>query len=441
MRRRTLLAGLATATTGLAGCAGDPGGSQSPAGSPTDSPTDPPTDRTPDDPTGPPGPLRWRTDVAGTAGRPEHVGATLTYVDGEGPVRDHWLFVPTDAGTLSALDPATGKEWWSASMGDPVRDVTVAADAGLVLARAGRVEIAADHVVRAFDAAGAEQWEFPTGAEAEPHGHLELLGADGGRVFVATRDDAVASEGERLYALEAGTGGVAWHGEVGDPSSAAITDDAVFVASYGAVDAYRRPDGERLWRFAPEGVEYQYDTLRADDERAYFATTVRSDPTAGRFHALDATTGDPAWERDRFVTSDTLADGLYLGGDGVLAVDPATGEETWTGDGASFLVEGPVRGDTLYAGGDGIAAYATADGDERWSWSAPADIVTPTAVGEAGVYASTGGGDDAPPVVYARATTDGSERWTFEADAAPTDPVLGDLVYVAAGATVYGLAP
>ncbi|WP_254822202.1 PQQ-binding-like beta-propeller repeat protein [Haloglomus halophilum] len=441
MRRRTLLAGLgAGLTTALAGCFSDGGSStpESPSETPpTDDGTPTPTDTPPTDDTTPTGPVSWTASVDGAAGDPVHTGATLRYVDGSGPARDRWLFVPTEAGTLYALDPATGQDLWQADLGKPVRDVVVAPDAGLVVARAGKQTLGDDHLVRAFDAGGTEQWTFPGSADASPWGPLELLGADGERVFVASRDDQPMSSGETLWSLDAGNGASTWTGEVGDPHSAAVTGEAVFVASRRAVDAFARPDGERLWRFFEEGVEYQFDTLRADGRTAFFATT--SGTNSGHTRAI-AADGSHAWQRPRYTTSVTLADALYLGGGPVTAVDPASGDERWETQGESFLVEGPVAGGVLYAGGDGFAAYDTESGDRLWTWTADADLVTPAVATEMAVYGDTGGGNDAPNRVYARNATDGSERWTFEADHGLSDLALGERVYVcAADGTVYAL--
>jgi len=441
MRRRTLLAGLgAGLTTGLAGCFSN--GESSTPGSPSDTPTTDdgtptPTDgETPTDGGTPAGPVSWTASVDGAAGDPVHTGATLRSVDGSGPARDRWLFVPTEADTLYALDPATGDERWTADLGKPVRDVVVAPDAGLVVAHAGKQTLGDDHLVRAFDAAGTEQWTFPGSADASPWGPLELLGADGERVFVASHDDQPMSSGETLWSLDAASGASTWTSEVGDPHSAAVTDEAVFVASRRAVDAFARPDGDRLWRFSEEGVEYQFDTLRADGRTAFFATTTGT--TAGRTRAI-APDGSHAWQRPRFTTSVTLADALYLGGGPVTAVDPASGEDRWETQGESFLAGGPVAAGVLYAGGDGFAAYDTASGDELWTWTADADIVTAQVATETAVYGATGGGNDSPNVVYARSAADGSERWTFEADGDLSDLVLGELVYAgSADGTVYG---
>ncbi|MFB6206047.1 MAG: PQQ-binding-like beta-propeller repeat protein [Haloglomus sp.] len=448
MRRRTVLAGLATGlASGLAGCSAEdaPASPGSPSAAPTDERTptptesETPTDRTPTDET-PGGPVRWTAALDGAAGDPVYAGGSLRYADGGGPARDRWLFVPTQAGTLYAMSPATGEERWRADLGKPVRDAVVAPDAGLVVAHAGRSTLGDDHRVRAFDAGGSPQWTFPGSAGATPWGPLELLDADGERVFVASRDDQPMSSGETLWALNAADGTAVWSGEVGDPYDAAVTGEAVFVASRKAVDAFARPGGERLWRYSPEagGTTYQSGTLRATGRTAFFGTESGTD--AGSFRAVGPD-GTQLWRRNRWATSATLADSLYLGGGPLTALDPSSGEERWSAQGPSFLVEGPIAAGRIFAGGDGIAAYDTASGDRHWTWTAPAEIVLPAAATDAAVYAGVGGGDDAPNVVYARNATDGSERWTVEGDAKFTDLVLGSqhLFVGAADGTVYAL--
>lgn len=428
MRRRTLLAALGA---GLAGCSADD------VPETFGSPTGPrPADTTPTDPT-PDGPVRWTASLDGGAGDPLLTGAGLGYVDGSGPAYDRWLFVPARGGTLHALDPGTGTERWRGSLDKRARDVAVAGEPGLVLAHAGTNELGDDHLVRAFDAAGSEQWSFPESAGATPWGPLALLGADGGRVFVASRDDQPASDGERLWALDATDGRTGWTGEVGDPHSAAITDDAVFVASRQAVDAFARPEGDRLWRYTADDADYRFDTLRARGRTAFFAT--ESGPGAGTVHAVSPD-GSHAWRRDRYTTAVALGDGLYLGGGPVTAVDPGTGDVRWETGGHSFLPGAPVAAGRLFAGGDGVAAYDTESGDRLWQWSADAEIVVTGAATADAVYAGTGGGRDSPNFVHARDATDGSERWTFETAAEPSEVALGELVYVGdATGTVYAL--
>jgi outer membrane protein assembly factor BamB len=306
------------------------------------------------------------------------------------------------------------------------------------VAHAGPQELGADHVVRAYDAGGTAQWTFPASAGAEPWGPLELLAADGDRVFVASRDDVPGSSGETLWALDARTGEAVWTGEVGDPGSGVVTDEAVFVASRRAVDAFARPGGERRWRFTPGHgtVTYQYDTLRADGRTAFFGT--ENGTNAGSVRAIGPD-GSEQWRENVFATSTTLGDRLYAGGGAVRALDTATGDRSWATDGPSFLAGGPIADGRLFAGGDGIAAYDTASGDRLWTWAAPADIVLAHAATADAVYAGTAGGDS-PPVVYARSAADGSARWTFEADAALSTPALGEQLYVgSADGTVYAL--
>jgi outer membrane protein assembly factor BamB len=441
MRRRALLAGLATATAGLAGCTGDPLGSDNDrTDSPTDStPGDSPTDdpETPDEPTTPTEPVQWTVSVSGPAGQPLLAGRSLGYVSGSGPARDRWLFVPTDAG-LDALHPGTGEEFWAVPFPEPVQDVAVASGAGVVVGHAGGVELGDDNIVRALDAGGNAVWTFPERGGVDRKGPLELLGADGDRVFVSSRDDQPRPTGETLWALDATDGSVAWRGEVGDASSAVITDAAVFVATRQAVDAFGRPDGRRRWRREFDSREFQYDTLRARGDRAFYATTT---PNAGQVHAVDPD-GTTAWEAAEYASSVTVTNRLYVGGGSMAALDLDTGEKVWdaSSDGYGFLARGPVRHGTLYSGGDGVMALDTADGSREWQWTGDAEITVAADANNGAVFAETRGGDDTPQAVYALNAHDGSERWTFETETELSELALGPHVYVGgADGTLYAL--
>jgi outer membrane protein assembly factor BamB len=120
--------------------------------------------------------------------------------------------------------------------------------------------------------------------------------AAGDRVFFGT-------EGGAFFAVDFLKAAVAWRVQAAaNPqsyrSSAAIADDLVVVGSRGkAVEAFARQDGTRKWRHPMRG--------RVDAAPVVVATTgdggrwvVIVADSAGRIVALDAASGDTAWEFD-----------------------------------------------------------------------------------------------------------------------------------------------
>jgi hypothetical protein len=152
----------------------------------------------------------WRTDFL-SFDPPEHVYRTVQVVSAEGK-----LFIPTQEGSLFALDPATGKAVWRFHCGEGV---------------------------------------------------LHTAGYEDGRVFFATIAGSV-------HAVSAADGKPIWRWSngrrTGFSSAVCLAEGKVFVTGRGGdVHAFSQADGKELWAFDVPAPVYQ--TAAYNDGHIYFA--------------------------------------------------------------------------------------------------------------------------------------------------------------------------
>lgn len=238
------------------------------------------------------------------------------------------LYCGREAGSLRALDVATGEVRWK-------RDWNGDGNVGRPVVADGRLYAA--NVVR------------PGPMQPLP-GRQPLLAAD-------------AATGEKLWTHEI----VGEDEGVERPVTPAVGDGAVLFGAGERVRALDPVDGSLIWtRTLPDGL----DAVYATGERSYAVV-------AGTLHALDAT-GGTAWTADTDGPVGTLPargpDRLYLvtGTGRLSAHDPETGEVAWTetfdgdGDGVStgYGVLAAERGVFVRTGGD-VVAFAD-DGSRVW---------------------------------------------------------------------------
>ncbi|WP_254522004.1 PQQ-binding-like beta-propeller repeat protein [Natrinema caseinilyticum] len=293
-------------------------------------------------------------------------------------------------------------------------------------------------IVHAVDASGTERWRTRTTvAQSSP------AVADG-NVFVAGR-------GGPLLALDASTGDQRW--SFGDAStfegSPTVADGTVFLATSasddGLVFALNAADGTVKWSAGADvpGSPMEVTAVAVANDVAYFG--VGTDASEGALYAVDAETGDRRWRVDfprvgrhpgnlapptigngrvffatnnalfafgsdgteqwreeirgftpRFYTeqSPAVADGavFFLDGDGLIAVDAATGGRLWQFDPSSVTVSSsPVVADgTLYVGTEQAGMYAldatTGDPVGQCRPRPDARVITPPAVVDGTAY-------------------------------------------------------
>ena len=136
----------------------------------------------------------------------------------------------------------------------------------------------------------------------------------------------------------------------------------------------------------------------------------------GHFYALDARTGELAWDfagsaerLGEVVGSGSVSDGIvvFSTDDGILhALDAASGEELWSAPGSGGGVSDIVDGVVYTAGTDRqVHGHDLRTGDLRWAWMAP-DHVNGVTVDGGVAYASVLDGR-----LYALSIADRQELW------------------------------
>lgn len=435
-RRAFLHATGAAATVGLlAGCIGDGPGTDTttPAGGSSPTPTE---SQTPTPGTSP-GPPRTKPDDRGspdpspteTETPPSDAEAVAwqrafeSAVTAVPVVEGGAVYAASEDGTVRRYAAGDGSETWSTSFSRPVQ--SLASGEGLLLVIAGTYELGSEQTLHALDAgSGEEQWSFtPT------DWWLATLGVRDGTAYVSTADDAVGGSGETLYALAVPGGDELWSAGVGDPREAVVTDDAIYVSSYGRVQALDRDTGDELWN--QEVSDEAFGTLGAVDDAVVYAYRAPETDVFSLLVGVDPSTGQERWRfEDWAVTFTATRDGtVYAGGAGVAAIDPADGSTVWADAETPGTVRDPgVTGDRVYAGGETLRAFDRDDGELDWEWTPdpPQAGVSPAGVVSGSVYLdSYRDGDPRNRYKFAVDAASGEGRWAFEDGTGLTDLAVG----------------
>jgi outer membrane protein assembly factor BamB len=254
------------------------------------------------------GEIRWTYETEGEiSGGPTIVA---------GPAGPRVLVGSQDA-ALACLDLATGGLVWKHEIADQIRcSPTVARTSA-----GDRVFLAGcDGKLHVIDVAtGTETLavpiDGPTGTTPASLGDRVFFGTEGG-VFFAI--DVV--KGEVAWRAAATAGGQSYR------SSAAVTSELAIVGFRGkAIEAFAVADGGRAWRRPMRGrVEASPVVVSATGPDAAPARPVAIvADAAGTIAALDAASGEPAWEFDAgggFGGGAAVADGrvVFASDDGIL---------------------------------------------------------------------------------------------------------------------------
>jgi outer membrane protein assembly factor BamB len=410
--RRTYLC---ACTAALAGCLDAPreDSTSTPSPASDSTPTDTPTPV-------PSGSTAWRRSLSGAV---EHAPV----------LAGEHLLVGTDDGTVASVRKTDGSVAWEVAFDAPVQAVAVAGDA--VLTVTGRTALHEHHAVTALErTTGERRWRF-----APEEWWLEVHGSDGTAAYIGTNDDNVQDDGQSLYAVDLADGAERWSVEVGDQQGGLLADGTVYLPAYGVVDAVATT-GERRWQYGPD--EYQYATLAVAGDTVALVTG--GSPETWTVRGLAADAGDERWTFDDWPAHTTRADGdrLFVGGERVARLDPATGGVAWTADQRAALYDAPVADGRLYVATDGAAAIDVADGTVRWSTPLNGYLTSPAglATGRLVVHRSASR-DDRDRHLVALEAADGTEAWRFTGDSPLTTPILDDRrAYVADGSDLLALA-
>lgn len=229
------------------------------------------------------GEIRWTFETQG------EISGGPTILEGPDDVR---VLVGSQDASLTCLDLATGKLLWKHEIADQIRcSPTVARTS-----EGDRVFLAGcDGKLHVIDVAtgtetAAVPIDGPTGTTPATLGDRVFFGTEGG-VFFAI--DVV--KGEVAWRAAATAAGQSYR------SSAAVTNDLAIVGFRGkAIEAFAVADGGRAWKQPMRGrVEASPAVVSASGPNGAPARAVAIvADSAGRIAALDAATGEPAWEFD-----------------------------------------------------------------------------------------------------------------------------------------------
>jgi len=371
----------------------------------------------------------WRTETAGRL-------LAAPAVAGE------FVYAATEGG-LYVVDVATGHLRWRFATGGAVDATPVIADGILVAtSRDGYLyaigdappPTAAGDVVRdgvptvrgnaartgiqpgpGFQEAPELRWRFEMGATIESP---PVIGE--GLLF--------ASGNDFLHALEPATGDEIWRFQTGfaNFASPTIANGVVYAGGPKGFFAIDAGDGSERWRFTSAGTLMSSPAVADGRVYAIFGRT-RS------LHALDAETGSPIWAVPigQGTASPAVYENLvYSGGDGVTAVDIATGAIVWHYESELGVNSTPaVDHGAVYVQVDGnLVALDAMTGTLRWE-ARTGPSGSSAAVAGSNVY--VGGYTD----LHAFDTKTGQELWRFPIGqalgAASTPVVVGRSIYIA----------
>ncbi len=298
------------------------------------------------------------------------------------------LFAGAENGNLYAIDLATRKlRWLYHAAGGISSTPAVAGGVVYFLSRDGLL-----HAVGAAD--GAPRWRFRTQGEAV-FSTFGMYGApleDGpfadpwdfylssplvhdGKVYVGSSD-------QRVYALDAASGKLAWTYKTGGMihSSPALAGPNIVVGSWdGAVVALDAASGALRWRYQTETEQQQSIMLGVQASPTADRDTVYIGSRDGHLYALDAASGALKWRYDAkgawiAGTAAQDEDSVYVGTSDtnlLLALDKHDGHERLRVDMRTWTFASPLRVGTLLVGASmkgELRVLDAASGRQRWSY-------------------------------------------------------------------------
>jgi outer membrane protein assembly factor BamB len=283
------------------------------------------------------------------------------------------VFIVDDSGFVTALDEHNGTQLWSVDLGDPILSSPMLVDNDLVVG-------SDDGGVVALDAVdGSQGWAFQTG------------GPVSGSLAFADGILYVPSEDGYLYALGV-DGTERWRSaNLGAPLNRgpAIVDGIVYQPTAGGgLVALRASDGTPIWRrdLSQTGVS----TPSVIDGTVYVALGLLAPDEHRGLIAIAASDSLTRWtwssQAGQQVAVAALDHGTVLvtaKGDGIVSLDPVTGEQRWMVNiSANATVGGALVDGTLVTVGDdgSIAAIDAASGVTLWTASVEGNPGPPSVV-------------------------------------------------------------
>lgn len=257
-------------------------------------------------------------------------------------------------GRLYALWPDNGSVLWSfaAPAGNGFQGAAAAVGDRVYAATFGP----SPHVYALNEGTGAVVWQTPL-----PAGSIASIAVADGRVFVNT-------DQHRLYAFAAATGALVWSaftspGVSAQGSSPAVGSGRVFVGSDDGLFAFDAVTGAQSWKFplaSPPSWSSPVLHVPPTGAPLVYISTVGRPGVSPTLHAVNATTGAPAWSYVGAgllgAHTSALANGRLFIVDYVTlkALDAVTGRSIWayTPTGAASTPVGAL------AAGDELVYYS-----------------------------------------------------------------------------------
>jgi outer membrane protein assembly factor BamB len=423
-RRDVLRASGLALVAGVAGCLSD--GSGAVSSTTTGSTTEPTTSQP-----SPPEHAEWGDALDGSLGlRPA--------------LREGTLYVGREDGQLFAIDPASGDPVWDTDAGagffsgvTGLGETPTVVDGSLYLISGAQSGVSGEaYTALCLDpATGDEQWS----KALEDAAFLTLLGVHDGNVLVASSDDYLQNEGERLVSLDPASGSIRWDAEVGDPRGWTVGAGGVYVEAYNGMRAVSLADGSPQFTKSVgivDGVHVVGDSLVAGFEPDDRPNLVGLDPDTG-----DQRWRGPDWRVRTYEPRDGI---VYAGGEQVGAFDASDGTARWTVEAEGVVTRPPIGGRLFVRQHGGVLARDTATGETLWEVTA--DLDSSISASASLVAYVVGPNDASVPrelVVLDAASGDEVLRTTFDDTDHVSDPVVTDSsVYVATNdGRVYAFAP
>jgi outer membrane protein assembly factor BamB len=296
-------------------------------------------------------------------------------------VAESRLYLPTFAGLLFALDPATGHVLWRyrsgrCAWGTPAVAEGLVFQTFLLRPPACLNDRGLDGVLAAFDTrSGTRRWQV----QVPPTESSPLVA--GGSVWIGDWSGAVS-------AFDARTGRRRWSYRTGGPvkASPTLAGGRIVVGSYdGRLYALDAATGKLAWRTDPRGT--LYSTAAVAHGAAYVGSTDH------RVYAFELGSGAQRWsfQTGAYVYSspavwrDLVLIGSYDGR--LYAIDQTTGAARW-----SFDTGGPISGSIVVLGGVVYVStlrettFALDAGTGKRLWSFPDGKYTPVVADNQRLY-------------------------------------------------------
>lgn len=209
------------------------------------------------------------------------------------------VLLPTEGGTLFALDAATGKEKWRFTIDAPLRCTPTIVGGHALLA-------GCDGKLHTLDVATGKETGScdigdPTGNTAAVVGSVAYFGTEAGAFLAVDATDPAKPVVKWTYRNRRAGQGIR--------TAAAVSKDAVVYANQGKVLFALHPDsGDELWQHRTRSA-VDASPLLLGDGKTLVATT------RGQVLLLDPVEGEPVWDEDfggSFIAAPAATDGMVL---------------------------------------------------------------------------------------------------------------------------------